>query len=343
MRRLRLLMTVAGAAALAACGSASGPQPTSPHATSTPSPTWSIGTQINRIGADDYLEGLSCPSAAFCVAVDESGYVYTYSGGSWSSGSQIDANPYPSDDLTDVSCPNDHFCMAVDFGGYAYAYSNGVWSAGAPIVATPGAELNAISCASATFCVAVDNNGFAYTYFSGAWSSGTHIDTHAYGNYGGIFNGVACPTMSFCVALAGDGYEYTYANGAWSSGTYLFDAAATEGDLGATISCPTAAYCLAIDMDGNVHTYSGGVWQSVASGNPWLTDFPFSCGSVGFCIGLVSSASGESACPYSLSSLSNCVVLQTGIQPGATLISCPSTTFCMAIAPGGRAHTYSNG
>ena len=53
---------------------------------------------------------MSCPSASFCVAVDDDGNAFTYNGSSWSTPSRIDT----IGDLTSVSCPSSSFCVAVD-------------------------------------------------------------------------------------------------------------------------------------------------------------------------------------------------------------------------------------
>ena len=56
------------------------------------------------------LDSVSCPTASFCAAVDESGYALTYDGSSWSKPVSIEPSGAPGA----VSCPTASFCAAVD-------------------------------------------------------------------------------------------------------------------------------------------------------------------------------------------------------------------------------------
>src|SRR5450755_4021428 len=51
---------------------------------------WSVPVSIDPSG--DGLPSVSCPSASFCVAVDNIGNVLTYDGSSWSAPSVIDSS-----------------------------------------------------------------------------------------------------------------------------------------------------------------------------------------------------------------------------------------------------------
>jgi hypothetical protein len=60
------------------------------------------------------VQGISCPSVSFCVAVDVAGNVITSSkptlgNAAWTVTNVDGANP-----LTGVSCPSISFCVAVD-------------------------------------------------------------------------------------------------------------------------------------------------------------------------------------------------------------------------------------
>jgi hypothetical protein len=41
--------------------------------------SWSVGQRIDN-NNNDLLNSVSCPTASFCVAVDNNGYEFTYSG-----------------------------------------------------------------------------------------------------------------------------------------------------------------------------------------------------------------------------------------------------------------------
>ena len=80
--------------------------------------------------------GVSCPSASFCIAVDDGGDAFTYDGSSWSAPDGI----FSSGGLMSVSCPSVSFCVAVgDFGegGAALTYNGSSWSAPTVIDGTP--------------------------------------------------------------------------------------------------------------------------------------------------------------------------------------------------------------
>ena len=66
--------------------------------------------------ADMYgdVTSVSCPSSAFCGAVDAYGNVFTYAGtAGWSKPVKIDTYYV----IEAVSCPSPSFCPAVDFRG----------------------------------------------------------------------------------------------------------------------------------------------------------------------------------------------------------------------------------
>ncbi len=100
-------------------GAPTGPSGNGAQST-TPGGSWSVGQRIDN-NNNDLLNSVSCPTASFCVAVDDLGSEYTYSGGSWSVGQRIDNNN--NDLLNSVSCPTASFCVAVDNNGYEFTYS----------------------------------------------------------------------------------------------------------------------------------------------------------------------------------------------------------------------------
>ena len=160
-----------------------------PHSGSTAAGglTWASPVMASpKIGG---LSAISCPSASFCAAVDNSGYVVTYNGTSWSAPTSIDPNGFG---LSSVSCPSASFCAAVDSAGNALTYNGTSWSA--PTSIDPNG-LTSVSCFSASFCAAVDYSGNVVTYNGTSWSAPASIDP----NDGGLTS-VSCPSASFCVA-----------------------------------------------------------------------------------------------------------------------------------------------
>jgi frataxin-like iron-binding protein CyaY len=171
------------------------------------------------------------------VAVGGGGYEFTYSGGTWSSGNQIDPTTNEQSDQAggqridlisdrqhkagnllagqayatdlDVSCTSSSFCMAVDSKGYGFAYSDGTWTSGHRVEAD-GLRFRSISCPTYGFCVAVSSSGYEFTYSGGTWSSGRRIDPNSIG-----LESVSCATTTFCVTVGFDGYEFTYSRAAY--------------------------------------------------------------------------------------------------------------------------------
>jgi hypothetical protein len=113
--------------------------------------TWSDPVSIDS-GSE--LTGVSCPSSTFCVAVDNGGNAFTYTGTAtqWSR-TTLDPN---QDDIASISCPDTKFCAAVDQAGNTYTYNGYSWNP--PDNVDNGNEFTQVSCHSAK----VDgNNTFA--------------------------------------------------------------------------------------------------------------------------------------------------------------------------------------
>ena len=154
---------------------------------------WSSARKI--AGATSILNSVSCPTAAFCMAVAGStgaagGSTYLYSHGRWSSGQRFTRDGYGE---SSVSCPAVSRCVVVGWGG-DHHYSNGVWSSQVSFAG----PVTSLTCTSVAFCVAVQrdrgNGGIAITYTHGKWST----------KNGGVISepsAVSCASTSFCVAL----------------------------------------------------------------------------------------------------------------------------------------------
>jgi hypothetical protein len=146
------------------------------------------------------FDGLSCPTANFCAAVDDIGNVFTTSnptGGkaAWH-GAEID-----NIELLQVGCSGPHLCAALDYYGNALTSTaplSGVWHS-AHLTDHSGAAFYGVSCAGSSLCVGVEASGTIYrTTNPGAATPKWH-KSHATGSW----NSVACPTAHKCVAFGG--------------------------------------------------------------------------------------------------------------------------------------------
>lgn len=174
------------------------------------------------------LISLSCASATFCGATDESGNLYIFNGSTWTEQSDV----MPSDNTLNwapsISCPAVGFCMAVDNYGDAITYEDGAWSL-SPIGGEAGGlvqAMNQISCATTSFCVGLNPGGITAVYENGEWTQIAPMGAALQTGNGG--NSISCPTTSFCVGMDGAGLiQYLYP-----------DATATVG--GATVGSAPA-------------------------------------------------------------------------------------------------------
>jgi hypothetical protein len=117
-------------------------------------------TQPTPYGSTASFAGVSCPTATFCMAVDQSGQALQWNGQSWSAPVRIEPGQPSTNSIgvspTGVSCPTAGYCAAVDDSGGVIQWSNGTWTRSD---VDAGVHLMSISCPTVSFCVAVDQSG----------------------------------------------------------------------------------------------------------------------------------------------------------------------------------------
>jgi hypothetical protein len=189
-----------------------------------------------KTGVD--LNGVSCHSAASCVAVGTyyaSGSAYgalsaTWNGKAWRPAARsglLAADKRMS--LTAISCAGATRCVAVGaqetsagFRVYADSLNGTTWTV-TKLSPIPGDDsLQAVSCASATSCLAVGDSGGQWPYlntgvsYSEAWNgkawSVRKVPTPPNsGDVGGQLSGVQCLKATSCMAVGEAGnYEYGF-------------------------------------------------------------------------------------------------------------------------------------
>jgi hypothetical protein len=258
---------------------------------------------------------VSCPTATFCVEVDDHGLASTFNGTSWSALTAIDlnlSNVLGYNPLTAVSCASASFCIAIDQYGHEVTFNGSSWSAAKNIDA--GRELLAVSCPTTTFCAAVDNEGYALTDNAGTWSSPASLDVNP-------LAAVSCQSSSFCVAADGSSL-ITYNGTKWSSPALI-----DQNNTLTTVSCPTSTFCVAADNDDQAFTFDG--TTASAAKDLGISLVSVSCVTTSFCIGVdqlgnyVKYTGGTSWTNPSR-------VMNVGVS-----VSCPTTGFCAAVDYGG--------
>ncbi len=295
------------------------------------------------------FRSVSCPSATFCMAVDESGNnALRWNGSSWSRPATIDPGGFKVE-LTSVSCPSDHFCVAVDTLGRALIW-NGRWWSGPRAIDPHGAGMESVSCPTATFCVAVDGNGNALTWNGSSWSRPVRID-----GTGTNIQSVSCASATFCAAGDWGGDVLTFNGKTWSR-PQLVDptntAETTGGGIG-SMACPTSTFCVGLDWEGGSVTYNGHSWKRDTTFDPDGAEglMEVSCTSASFCMAVDGGndliwngstwtspnpidVTGDGIEDVSCGSTTSCMVVDwdgnalhwNGTSWPATAVSCPDTT-----------------
>ncbi len=236
-----------------------------------------------------------------------------------------------------ISCATTGICMlaARNNGVYAFSIAGNSWTASIAIDphdvhAAAGyapSTVSDVSCADQVECAATDTAGFAYLFdpSSPSWPSSSETEMSS-----SAFSSVSCATNGDCLAVddAGDGYFF---NGASWSQTNNSQPVDPNGFTSVSCDPGTALNCLAVDGAGDAYVYESGLWSQT---------------------GATTDANGFTsvACPSLTSTSTYCVATDvdgnalvyngTWSSPteiaavsGGWDVSCPSTSFCMAIGP----------
>ena len=305
-------------------------------------PRWSAPTDID---GSNTLNSVACPTASFCVAVDNAGNALTWNGTSWSAPRDID----PGHDLDSVSCSSSNFCVAVapaGDSGKALTWNGTSWSAPTTMTAfettvTDG-WVGPVSCPSRSFCMAgIDDegdDGGILAWNGTSWSAPNWLHGPA-----GIIRSVSCSSVSFCVAVDVVGHALIWNGTSWSAPSDI-DPSPLPSIFLTSVSCLSAVFCLAVDSAGKALKWNGTSWsspQQTASNDLYSV----SCASSSFCVAVegYGKKSGyeftDSGGVWSSGQLIDPHVSSTtGLSLSS--VACPSTAFCVAVDDSGNAMTY---
>jgi hypothetical protein len=271
------------------------------------------------------LRSVSCPTATFCMAVDQSGNnALRWNGTSWSAPASIDPGGDQAE-LNSVSCASPAFCVAVDTLGRAVQWNGQSWTGPRPVT---GTGLTSVSCPSSTFCVAVSGGGDALTYNGTSWSA-AHVDSS-----GSSLQSVSCASSTFCATGDWDGNVYTFNGESWSAPRAI-DAA---GGGISSLSCPASAFCLGTDWNGGQVSWNGAKWtfKANADANAAGGLMEVSCQSPTWCMAV--DGSGDYLTWNGVTWTSPVMIDLTG--DGFESVSCGATTSCVAVDWNGNALVY---
>jgi hypothetical protein len=312
---------------------------------------WSAPMGIDSVP----INGLSCPSIALCVAVDNAGRALSSTvpvGGArtWQTADIDGANA-----LTGVSCPSVAMCVAVDGQGNVAASGAPAGPATGWTVARVDTSitepspygggpnlLRGVSCPSVSLCVAVDSVGNiissgAPTGGAPAWAL-THIDDNSdYGCTGGgptcqaPLMGVSCATPSSCSAadFTGNLLQTTTpaAPAPWPSRP------ATGGGPASlwSLSCPSATLCAAVDgAGGDVITWSPATGLRTTTHRLPIDAFGVWCDPAGLCLASGESANGTAEIVGSSDPAARSPTWAVTDFGFVNAVSCPTASVCLA-------------
>jgi hypothetical protein len=246
--------------------------------------TWSVVASPNGSGNVNYLQGVSCMSQNFCVAVGYS-TIWTFEGFPtgilsalieiWNGTTWTVASSNVSGDgvLNSVSCATSNSCIAVGSAGIDEddtlidSWNGTSWSVD-PISLTQAGALSGVSCVSQDSCTAVgvsSGNTLIETWNGVSWAVAPTNPTQP----GGL-NAVSCPSQSSCTSV---GYQQPSGNFAetWNGTSWSVVPIAADGHL-TGVSCVSQSFCMAAGYGSNssqtlVESWDGTSWSTVPSPN----------------------------------------------------------------------------
>jgi hypothetical protein len=208
------------------------------------------------------LDAVSCPSAGFCIAIDNnppdnSTSVFKYANGSWDSGTPLSIPSGDTyNDFVSVSCASSAFCIAVvsvetasGTEELAYTYNGSSWSS-VPTPFDAGANhVDSLSCTSTTFCLATDDAGNASTFTGSGWTTKNVDSVTSTPELHSSCAGTSCVAVDF-----NDNFVHTTDGSTWTTPTNLHASTGISGIY--SMACATATLCVAGDGLGDATTYS---------------------------------------------------------------------------------------
>jgi hypothetical protein len=231
-----------------------------------------------RPGDGRHVTSASCPSRAFCVAIDARGGVMV----TRAPEAGLDAWKFtpvvPERVLVDVDCPASSLCVAVGEAGTIATSTDpagGRWK----VVRVGSERLGMVECPTTGMCIAADFSGNLYTSTAPAggatgWNAAEtpHLSS------------LSCPAADLCVAASFTGVVTSTDPGNGPSWTY---AELDGNDYAQHVACGSPSLCVVTGTLGSYATSTnptgGTAAWSVSKFNP-QTDFEVVCASNTLCV-----------------------------------------------------------
>jgi hypothetical protein len=207
------------------------------------------------VDGNQYIYGVSCPTAAFCAAGDLNGDVVTSSDPSGRVPKWKVVNIDGANTIDSISCPNAALCVAADGNGalFVSTHPTGGASAWARYLVDPPADddsFSAVACPTEKLCLAAASGSAGNILFSSTDPTG---GVRAWKGVHGVDRSLplvalACLSESYCLAedVATNVVRATNPTGGASAWTTTFTGGEGGNHLHGGASCQSAILCVAV-------------------------------------------------------------------------------------------------
>jgi hypothetical protein len=312
--------------------------------------------------ANASLNGVQCPAVNDCIAVgtvSSAVFAQQWNGGSWTQLAPVAPAGSSSSEFNGISCTGSDNCVAVGqfsivqnnratYHALAESWNGKTWTM---LPATPASlsGFNAVSCATVSVCVAVDDLGSA-VWNGASWTALTIKSPTSTPLARPALTGVSCMSATSCIAVGAGATERggPFAE-RWSGGPSW---QRTPEPIGisyygfSSVSCPGPPDCIAVGGAGGgafnplaplsslAEAWNGKTWRVLRTGK--VDELSgVACPHISHCLitgGYLDKADVDRTLAEYWNSKTVRLVSPNRLAGLFGPVSCPSTTFCMALA-----------
>ena len=320
-------------------------------------PAGGAGTWESKAVEDKHpLVSLACTGASLCIVGDE--YDQIFRSTTPSAGSDSWTPEATAESAYALACPSASLCVGATRGNILVSTEVGNPSAGrwvsTPISGGYG-NMEDVTCPTSSLCLAVDSGGLLLrsTEPTGGPSAWTVEDLG-----GGALVSISCPTATFCAAATRQGSVLTTHNPTGGAGAWTTTNVAPSTYEITTMACASASLCVAFmhsntfgrvevrtstNPDGGSATWEG---NEVSGNADNSSPNSMSCPSTSLCVAASDADILTTANPAG--GAGTWTELQLFNKPGYSWsqgfegVSCPTSSFCLAVSAQGYLVSSSN-